>query len=851
MAYGLKYELLCRSRLGNNYKLKLLFDGYVGDDIDRNMPKEGALILRKDKAAVVRGTSLEFGIREEVDFELDEFYTNNSKKIKAELYKDSTLLWTGYVLPQQYQAPYIPAPQSIKFTATDGLGLLKNEEFTLTGNSSQLAIIIHCLDKIALGLGYSIAINLFETTHNHSYSPLAQTYEDAGIYEDNNCYDVIEKILQKYDAEITQFNGRWHITCSADKKSTRMLYTSAGVYETTEAAQAVLDLGYKGTGIEVWPVGSLTRTLEPGAKKVILSHNYGRKESLLDNYEFWRFAGGAFASWTKSGTFALYQRILEGEAYAFLSGGDSGGTDQIFQQIDVTAPAGELFVFEMMFAPIGKNNDGHVNAINMTVRFAVSVLVGSTPYYLQENGTWTTSATIISKTVLASISAPVWNVISIIAEGIPGAGTLTVALYRYGEEETPHRGDVFSGIAFSKPKIYFLKDGELYLSGIKTLATFNDSTEPDDLGTIDLSAADGPAVDNVTLLYKNITKLSSGDPTTLWHRLGSAAEYIFMVQLARTLASRGRSARQVLKGTVRGTGISFGSFVKHTYNSSREFEIAEGSWDMYEEKWDVTLLELLAWSDEDITFSDTEENGASASTNNNGYVGTVISNSAIPVGAQGPQGYQGNQGNQGYRGYTGDQGPQGDQGYPGTPGSQGTPGSPGPQGWQGDQGYRGYQGYQGPQGDQGYPGVPGSQGNTGATGPQGEQGDQGYQGYRGYQGNQGNQGDQGYPGVTGPQGAAGSPGPQGWQGDQGYRGFQGSTGPQGDQGYPGPTGSQGNTGATGPQGNQGDQGAQGYRGYQGYQGAQGAQGAYGGYTGTVTYTFTSMTFENGLLQSTT
>lgn len=612
MAYGLKYELLCKSKSANSYELKLLFDGYTDADIDRNMPLEQPLVLKKDKASVVRGTSLDFGIREEVDFELDEFYTNNPKKIKAELYKDTTLLWTGYVLPQQYQAPYVPAPLTVRFTATDGLGLLKNESFTLTGRNSELAIIKHCVDKISLGLGYSIAVNLFETTHSHSAAVLAQTYQDAEIYAENNCYEALEKILEKYDAEITQLNGRWHITCSADKKSTRMLYTSAGAYDTTAAAPAVLDLGYPDmAGIEVWPVGSLGRSLEPGGKKVIIKHDFGRKDSMLTvrNYDFAEFAAGAFTGWTQSGTFTLEQRFLNGKPYAYLDGGNADGTQKIYREIEVDASTDD-FIFQIDYAPVGKNTATGIRTILMTVRFQVTLTAGATTYYLTDAGEWTLTPTIISSQVRSSISSPVWNKLKVVAEDLPDAGTLRVSLFRYNNDETPETGDVFTGIAFSNPYTYFTSSGQLYPSGLETLAIFDNSTEPDDLGTIEVSAADAPDVFNKSIIYNNITRVSDGTPTELWHRLGSGSEYTLIVQLARTLASRSRIARQKLTGTIKGNGISFGSIIKHTYNSSREFEIAEGSWDMYNDTWIVTLLELLAWSDETITFTSSQENAA-------------------------------------------------------------------------------------------------------------------------------------------------------------------------------------------------------------------------------------------------
>jgi hypothetical protein len=629
MAYGLKYELKCTSKKnGDKYSLSLSFDGYAGAEIHRNMPMDSPLKLRKDAAAVIRGTSLDFGIREAVDFEFDEFYSNNPKKIKAELYNDATLIWAGYNLPQQLQAAYVPAPQTIRFKATDGLALLKYEKFNMTGTNTQLATIIYCVDKITLGLGYSIAINLFETNHAENRSPLAQTTEDSSVFNGLDCYSVIEKILNKYDAEITQVNGRWHITRSTDKKSTRMLYTTAGVYEGTESAAAVLNLGYPDiAGTDVWPVGNLNRSMLPGGNKVKLTQNFGRKASLLNNYEFWRYAGGAFTGWTKAGTFVTSQLIKDGKAYAMLEGYTGNANDQIYQVIPIEQIVGDDFVFEIDFSPIGRYSYMGVfglDPIQMKVRMVVLLTDGTDNYYLTKTG-WSATPSVIEETVPSALSTPVWNRLKIVTSGIPVSGTIEIYLLPYYATADPAPSGRYDGIAYSEPLFYFLHAGELYPSGLDSTAVFDNSTEPNDLGEISILSADAPDYLNKSQLYLNITRLADGTPTKLWHILGSAAEYSLIVQLARTIASNNRIARQQLKGTIKGEGIGFNSFIKHTYNSNREFEIYECQWDLYNESYEVTLLELLAWSAEDITFTSESNNSAPAT-------GGSSSGTAIGIG---------------------------------------------------------------------------------------------------------------------------------------------------------------------------------------------------------------------------
>jgi len=590
--------------------------------------------LRKDKAAIVRGTSFEFSIREEVDFEFLEFYTNSSKKVKIELLDPSnTVIWVGYNLPQQYQVPYTPAPANVTFTATDGLGLLKNESFTLTGLNSQLTIIRHCIDKIGISLDYSIAINLFETTHNHSYTPLAQTYEDSEVFAGLNCYEVLEAVLIKYNAEITQRRGRWAITRSADKKSTRMLYTSAGVYDTTEAAPAVLDLGYPGAGIEVSPKGSLQMSLEPGGKQVKIKHEFGRKNSLLINPDFSEFSAGSFPGWSQTGSFTPEQRYNDNGPYAYLPGIDNTG-GCLYQAFDIENAPGEDFVFSIDMGAIGNRLYGGIPIpIPINVQMVIALISGGTTKYLTKTGVypdfaaeWVDTLTSIDMEVASQIGGtPRMNRLTLITPEIPFSGTLQVTLYRI--QGTPAYQYTYTGVAFGNVNLTFTVNGEPYPSSSETLASFTNSTEPSDLPDIDLLTADAPDYANAWLLYMFITRRSDGSPTDLWHILGSAVTRTILQQLAYAMASDNRIARQKLTGEIKGTDIAFDSIIKHAYNSNREFEIAEGIWDIYNEVFSVTLLELLSWSDETVSFtevvnissSESSSSGSSGSQNLSGF----------------------------------------------------------------------------------------------------------------------------------------------------------------------------------------------------------------------------------------
>ncbi|HLN22107.1 MAG TPA: hypothetical protein VK213_13525 [Bacteroidales bacterium] len=502
MAHGLKYELFCKTL----YKLKLSFKGYTGPQIDRNVPVN-PFKLRKDKAAYVRGTSLEFGIREEVDFEFLEFYTNNARHVKAELYgPEDELIWVGFNLPQQYQVPYKPCPVSVWFTASDGLGLLKQESFALSGLNSLLDIIRHCVDNIGLSLGYSIAINLFAENHDNTRSCLAQTFVLCEIFEGMNCYQVIEEILKPFNAEITQSKGRWRITRDADKESSRMLYTSGGIYEGTEAAPEVQTLGQLGgAGVNVHPKGMLNLSLQPGGKQVNISHDYGKRASFFPNPAF---------GWGVDGDFVPEVRYNDNGPYVFIPGRND--TQQwLSKTIPVVNVPGEDFVFSLKMAAVGSRLYGGLPiSVLMDITFFVYLTDGINERWLTETG-WVSESTDITKQTASTIGGePRFNELPpIITNEIPFSGDLTIALGRYHSMDGINDSSwTIAGLAYTDLNVYFVQNGQLYASGHKTNALFTGSTEPSSLEDIDLKIGDAPDVENAALLYKNILLYSDGTP---------------------------------------------------------------------------------------------------------------------------------------------------------------------------------------------------------------------------------------------------------------------------------------------------------------------------------------------------
>lgn len=634
-SYHLLTELKCTSRFSNLYKAQILRDGDSITELTRNITIN-SFLLKKLSAAYIKGTSFEFTIREEVDFEFMEFFTSIPKAFKIVLYNNTTIIWQGYLNTNQYDAPYKPPPNNLTFTASDGLGLLKYEDFTLTGDNSEFACIRHCIDKIDLQLNYAIAISMYEVSHTYSdRTPLEQTFVDCTIFTGKNCYEVLEMILKRYDAEITQDNNRWLIRSSIDKKSTLVNYDWQGVYDSASQAPDVLELNYPRDGGEVYPIGYLRHGLINGGKKFSFLHDYGLKKSLLPNYDFSKYTPVSeydmeitdLTDWIitdPASTMSVHHKGVGNTGYngsdnwIYLYGtANTSNQAYIHTSLSIKNVSGQKFSFSVKACPVGTSN--------MTVKAQVTLVSGGTTYYLTTSG-WSTSPSYISavlNTVGFENSTPDWQDIEInLDDDIPGDGTLTVYLIQY--RSLDDGGGDPKGVLFMEPQVFFTDQGARYDPEYNRKIVIDNSTQLGDLDDQELAYSDAPDEVNNEFLYNNISRLTAGGvPTTSWRFQSDNTLYSHQQIFLKLIASRNRVARQKLTGVIKGSRLTFSTIIRHTYNNSREFEIYEGTWDMYEEKFDVTLIELLAFSDEDITATDILGRQTSIGSSANLTVATV------------------------------------------------------------------------------------------------------------------------------------------------------------------------------------------------------------------------------------
>ena len=627
MAYGLKYELIGKSTPFNKiWKVRISREGYSGPQIDRNVPSN-PFILRKDSAGTVRGTSLDFAIRAIADFEFIEFYTENSLDWLIELVDPSgAIVWKGFIIPEQYQEPYSPAPVTVSFTATDQLGLLKNFTYTAVNATriSYLSILKSCLSNSGLSLGYAIAIAIKESRQNQARSVLSEIYVNPEVYNGLTCYEVIVDILSHFDAEITQHAGRWLIRRSVDKQITRILYDATGTFTGTQAAPIVKSLGQLGVA-DVYPTGSeLNMELATAERKLIISEDYQTKSSILppQDADKWTDAN-TLPGWTPA--LAQLIKVDADIPYFLVKPADNGYHPNSFAKASIlevnTTTDSVEFAFDYAYiTPLNLTDPGTGVPIPWN-NVTISVMV--TLFNATQNKTWYLSKAtgwveVLSRLEITDVKPsgsvnqnPSWFNFKILSSGIPANGTLSVILYRPIGPDTMHNAERW-GAAFKNVSFNILHDEIPLPTGLNYAITLNKSTKAAEK-EIKIIGGDVPVVANARLQFSSYTSLSDYHTLTgLWTMPGVAGTALLLDLVAKLYASENRKAKQLLTGSIRGQVIDFDTVLLHNYPTPRYFEIVEASYNLCADRADVTLVELFDYIETPFTVLVSDTSGGTS-----------------------------------------------------------------------------------------------------------------------------------------------------------------------------------------------------------------------------------------------
>ena len=229
MSYGLKYFIqypylfidtpdadMGSDDNGHCYELQLWVKDFTGTP--QEVPAgAGHPILRQDNSEQIVSQTMEFTVETSTGREFEDLYAEDPYSVEVILVHHNantatkSKLFRGWLITEQYNAPYIDPPFDITFSATDGIGLLKNKNFAMPLSAiraSEIDIIDHCLnnDLPQVAERYIVGLGIGHQGATAPASPLVSTYLNVSQFYDSDGlpmtrYDVLNAILRSYGPE--------------------------------------------------------------------------------------------------------------------------------------------------------------------------------------------------------------------------------------------------------------------------------------------------------------------------------------------------------------------------------------------------------------------------------------------------------------------------------------------------------------------------------------------------------------------------------------------------------------------------------------------------------------------------
>jgi len=298
MAWGTKYRCEFADKAGLIWKWDFEWDGGSGEtamtasgDPATYEPLANADDLFENP---VRGTKATLRVMATSSFQYVDFYTLEDLEVRVSIYYGSTLYFRGYVLPMSYSEPYNDFPYEVTITAICGLGALKNIKYDnagtpYTGRKYESQILLDILAKIG-ATQFTEIINIYEDNMDDDTgdSPLDQEKIDVSIFDDMYCYEVLEKLLNKWNALIRQRGGEFFIYRPTEMADTTYYrtFTAATTKSGSSISSVAKLLRSTSATADLRDHNGGAMMLIPPAKKLTLTLDYGHKESWFSKWDF-------------------------------------------------------------------------------------------------------------------------------------------------------------------------------------------------------------------------------------------------------------------------------------------------------------------------------------------------------------------------------------------------------------------------------------------------------------------------------------------------------------------------------------------------------------------------------------
>lgn len=255
--YGVRLRLTFQDNpVYQDHRIDILVRAYEGEIEDFCSDAEVAKIKYKysdtndpDISAVPSYMDLALMVEEEGQYSYLYGSDSDDRKFKVQYYLNDELYWTGFIVVEFYNGPYLHVPYPIQITATDGLEELTQDFADASGNQfkepiTMIKAISEVLKSTDLNLPIRNGIELWDSGMDEGVDLLQQNYFDPDIIIDKKGLEAVQSLIEPFRARVYQSKGVWWITRNSDNVGTFHFteYDKDGVEQDDDDFNPVVDL---------------------------------------------------------------------------------------------------------------------------------------------------------------------------------------------------------------------------------------------------------------------------------------------------------------------------------------------------------------------------------------------------------------------------------------------------------------------------------------------------------------------------------------------------------------------------------------------------------------------------------
>lgn len=262
---GQRYNVHFKDYKNTAYDVKVYIEGYVGQVTELLGARSAFVVEGNDENFVyepIRSSTATLTLLGS-DLLLDLFSINN-QYAPVKLFKGDKLMWTGYIVPEQFTQPYKPTPDNISIDCISAIGTLENIQYEKqTENGFITAInLLRYIIRSANGGYEKIYIPYVYGSSEVNYSTKKNIFDEITLAEENFTSEgmmldeVLEYFCRFFNWTLYDYEGSLYFV-DADWKGEYFSYGEDLVtYEMVTPNTVLLqDIGFGGSDhtIDVLP----------------------------------------------------------------------------------------------------------------------------------------------------------------------------------------------------------------------------------------------------------------------------------------------------------------------------------------------------------------------------------------------------------------------------------------------------------------------------------------------------------------------------------------------------------------------------------------------------------------------